>query len=176
MRNRKLTSTRLVAYTVIVAVTLLLALNFYPRDLKGVAGLREVTPDHIAQMQLSMAVFEEPGSSGVLPRAELIASNEVITDEDFFIDVLELLSGHTMRRRLLSRGVDYRRTDFTKPSIVLISVSLDSNKTVFIDVSNDPRFVAIWSDDSPYTRYRLYGEGINTDKLHRSVLKLLESN
>lgn len=177
MTDRKLPISRLIAYAVIVAITVLLALNFYPRDLKQVVGLKGITPDDITQIQLSMAVYEEPASPGMEPRAELIANGEVITDRAFFKDLLDLLENHTVRRRLLSRGVEYRRVDPTKPSIVFLAIYLENNReTLFLDISNDSRFLSMWSSDTGYTRYRVYGEGIDTNSLHESVLGLLPTD
>ena len=172
MTDRKSPVAISIMYAVIAAVIVLLAVNFYPRDLRQVAGLQDITPDDITRIQLSMAIYEEVAGGAVPPRSELIAQNEIITDRDFFEDVLDMLENHTVRRRLLSRGVDYRRVDLTRPSIVFLSVSFDNRETLFIDISNDSRFMAIWSGESAYTRYRLYGEGLDTNKLYESVLKL----
>ncbi len=172
MTDRKQSMVKSIMYAVVGAVIVLLAVSFYPRDLRQVAGLQDITPDDIIRIQLSMAVYEELAGGAVAPRSELIAQNESITDRDFFKDVLDVLEDHTVRRRFFSRGVDYRRVDLTKPSIVFLSVSFDNRETLFINISNDSRFMAIWSSESAYTRYRLYGEGIDTNKLYESVLRL----
>ena len=150
----------------------MLAFTLYPRELKRVAGLDGITAADITQVQLSLSVYREPESSGMAPRAEPIAQNEIITDEVFFEELLNLLDKHTLRRRLTPQRVEYRRVDPTKPSLVLLSLSLASEDTLFLAISHDSRYIALWSADSPYTRYRLYGEGLDTRRLVESYLRL----
>lgn len=169
MTNRRTPVARLVVLAAIVATIGFLVFSFYPRDLKRVAGLHGVTPADIVQIQLSMSIYREPESAGMVPRTELIASNEVITDEGFFEQVLQLLDEKRIRTRPFSSGMEYRKADFSKPAFTLLSMSLEHGETVFISISNDSRFVAMWSSETEYARYRLYGEGIDTRQLRDAV-------
>ena len=176
MANRERSMCKIIVYSIIFAtifsIVSIFAFNYYPRSLKRVAGIEDITANDISEIKLSMGVYEETESIGMVPVVENIR-NIIITDKAFYNDVLALFKGHTMRRRLFAPKVEYRRVIPTKPSYTFLSISFkDTNENLSINISNNSRFIAIWSSESDYTKYRLYGEGIDTISLLESVLRL----
>ena len=166
------TIARALKFATIATIIVGLVFIYYPRSFVEVAGIRDVTVDDITQIGLSMSIYEEASSPGRAPRTEIIARNEIITDEDFFADVLDLFENQTMRRRLLVPRIEYRRPDYTTPRFTALHISFEDDETLFVHISSDPRFILMWSGGSDPTRYRFYGQGVDTNKLLKSVLRL----
>ncbi len=171
-RTQGETIAKALKFVAIGAIILAFAFIYYPRSFAGVAGIQDVTADDITQIELTMTVYEENYSSGRAPRTETIAGNKIITDEEFFADVLGVLEDQTMRRRLFVPRVEYRQPDYTTPRYTVLNIRFADDEKLFVHISSDPRFILMWPGGSDPTHYRLYGEGIDTNRLLESVLRL----
>ncbi|KAB3539046.1 hypothetical protein F8154_01030 [Alkaliphilus pronyensis] len=179
--------------TVIAFISVLIFI-LYPFDLEGTAGIKNLTAEDISSISLNQVIVIPKGMDienqdismediaekikelRPLPLSEYsedhVISMEAITDKRFIEEVLITLSNHKMRKRRFSRGVDFFPMDYTMPSSTRLSIYInDSNKTlVNIFISHNPQYVSIHkysniNGNSKTARYKIYGDGIDTQRL-----------
>lgn len=187
--------TKIITIIIIILFISRLIFIFYPLDLMQTLGIKNITVDDISSIHFQQMIKIPKGMD---MEAKEISMNEIgkkldelwplplsehsesypifmpnITDKSFIEEVLLELSNHTMRK---SRGRGRFPIDNSMPDSTIIFIRLkDDNKTeVHIFIGHDPRNISINRlDSNEGTRYyKLYGDGIDTQKLFELTRKL----
>ncbi len=148
MRSRKITW-----FGLLLIVSLMFA-RYRPIKLEQAALFGEHFTHDILHINLVRAEWnkDHSGIKDVLPAT-------VITDIALIDDVVSLLSGQTMTRRLRKKGTLFYPNDFERPTFIVLFLVFEDNKSTIISIAPHP------SLQVNGTRYRLWGQGIDTVKL-----------
>ncbi|SCY55172.1 hypothetical protein [Alkaliphilus peptidifermentans] len=186
-------------FIIIIIFISILTFIFYPFDLERTAGIKNLTADDISNITLEQTItipkgmdietkdismddigeeLEELRPLPISKYSEIHSTSmKDITDKNFIEEVLLTLSNHNMRKRRFSKGGTTFRVDYTMPGSTRVTIRLnDDNKTgVHIFISHDPRYVSLYTfssnGSSDRARYKIYGDGIDTQKLFELTRK-----